>query len=81
MAKVTEKQAVQLYNAALKLSGAAMAEQPGLPDRAELYHLACAFISANLVTGKSGGNAVDHAGGDNESFLQDAYETGGQVGR
>jgi hypothetical protein len=80
MAK-SEKQIVALYNAALKLAGAALADQPGLPDRAELHHLACALISANLVTGKSGGNAVDHAGGDNEAFLQDAYETGGQVGR
>jgi hypothetical protein len=81
MANLTEKQSIQLYRAAHQLASAALAQQPGLPDRAEVHSLACAFIASGITGSGKSGNAVNHAGGDNEAMLQDAYEDGTQANR
>jgi hypothetical protein len=82
MAKLNDKQIVALWREATRLAGVALAGDPGLPDKVEINHVAAALICAGLVTGKAG-NAVSHGGADSdqESMLQDSYETGSQAGR
>jgi hypothetical protein len=80
--KMNEKNIVALYREASRLASAALAGEPGLAERAEVHSLACSLIAGQLVTPKAG-NAVSHGGADSdqESMLQDSYETGSQAGR
>jgi hypothetical protein len=82
MSKVNDKTVVTLWREATRLAGVALAGDPGLPDKAEINHVAAALICAGLVTGKSG-RAIDRAGqdSDQDEMLSAAYDQGGQVGR
>lgn len=75
MAKLSDKAVSNLWREATRLAGAALAGDPGLPDKVEINHLAAALICAGLVTGKAG-RAIDRAGqdSDQDEMLSDAYD-------
>jgi hypothetical protein len=81
MAK-SEKQVVALWRSAVKLAGACVVENSGLPDKQEITAIACALLAAGLVTGGKD-TGVYRAGqdADQDAMLSDAYDTGSQVGR
>ena len=74
MAK-SEKQVVALWHSAVKLAGACLVENSGLPDKQEITAIACALLAAGLVTsGKDTG--IDRAGQDDtqNELLSEAYD-------
>jgi hypothetical protein len=71
------KNAVKMWRAAVSLAGDCVVENSGLPDKQEITAIACALLSAGLVSaGKDDSNP--HAGQDAEQtdMLNSAFEEG-----
>jgi hypothetical protein len=77
LSKCTDNSVMRKFKNAMRLSALCHADSPHLPERHEILGTAHALLAGGHVADDGPRSPhTDHAGGDHESLLQDAYGEG-----